>query len=618
MGKLIKFLKPYRWAVGIIIILVFIQSLCDLTLPNLMSDIVQNGILKIVIPDALKQQMAAAAAAGKSSDLFSNMNTATIDGLKKLGVTVGDIPYIWQTGGKMLLVALAGGVCTVFVSYLSSKVAVGMGRNLRNQVFEKVQNFSLTEFDKFGTASLITRTTNDIQQVQMVTVISLRMVIGAPIMAIGGIIMVLQKDIPLTSIFLIVIPILAAVIAIVATKGIPLFKVMQVKLDRLNLVLREKLTGIRVIRAYDKETFESAKFNTANKELTDTAIKVNRIMALLMPVMMLVMNVTSLAIVWFAAKRIDIGEMNLGNMMAFIQYAMLILFSLVMLSMIFVMIPRAAASAERINAVLDTVPSIMDKPLGERECTDKKGYIEFKNVTFRYPGASEPVIHNVSFSANPGETTAIIGSTGSGKSSIINLIPRFYDIEEGEILVDCVNIQNMTQEDLRSKIGYVPQKAILFSGTIADNLRYGKEDATAEELEFAARTAQAYDFIMEKPDKFEDMIAQGGTNVSGGQKQRLSIARALVRKPEIYIFDDSFSALDFKTDYALRTALKKETKDQTVIIVAQRISTVMDADRIIVLNEGRMVGMGTHKELLASNEVYKEIVYSQLSAEEIA
>ncbi len=614
MLKLFSFLNPYRFYIALIFVFVIIQSLTELSLPTLMADIVQQGILKVTIPeDVMKTIMdQVEILPGGMPDLSG----LTIQDLTDMGIQIGDIPFIYRTGGIMLLVALIGGIATIFTSLLAAKVSSGMGKNIRDRLFEKVMNFSLSEIDEFGTASLITRTTNDVLQVQTITVFMLRMFLGAPILAIGGVFMAMQKDRSLTFIFLIVLPIIALIITIIAKKGIPLFKVLQKKLDTLNLVLRERLTGIRVIRAYDKEPSESARFDFANKDLTDTAVKVNRIMASLMPILMLILNLTSLAIVWFSAKRIDAGTSNIGNMMAFIQYAMLILISLIMFSVVFVMLPRAIASAERINAVLLTAPTILDNVSSAEFCNDKKGYIEFKNVTFSYPKASAPVLHKISFSASPGETTAIIGSTGSGKSTIVNLIPRFYDINEGEILIDCVNIKDMAQKDLRDKIGFVPQRPVLFSGTIAENLRYGNENATDEDLNDAARIAQAFDFIGEKENGFEEILTQGGTNLSGGQRQRLSIARALVRRPEIYIFDDSFSALDYKTDRLLRKELKASLNDETVIIVAQRINTVMDADRIIVLNEGEMVGMGTHKQLLADNEVYREIVYSQLSEEE--
>lgn len=575
MFKLFRFLKPYAMVVTGILVLLFFQSIAELYLPTLMSDIVNTGIVK------------------------------------------GDTNYIMRIGGFMLIVAGVSGVCTIWASFLSSKVATKFGRDIRKEVFSRAESFSLNEFDKVGTASLITRTTNDIMQVQQVTILILRMMISAPLMCIGGIIMAVSKDAELSLILVVVIPVLAGIIALVATKGIPLFKAMQVKLDKLNLVVRENLIGIRVIRAFNRIDDEKIRFTEANSDLTNTAIKVNKIMAVLMPAMIIMMNLTSVAIVWFGGIRIDSGKMQVGDMMAFIQYAMQIMFSLIMVSMMFVMIPRAEASAVRINEVLDMKPEIND-PIEPKNTEKERGYIEFKDVTFSYPGAEQPAISDISFSAKPGEITAIIGGTGSGKSTLISLIPRFYDIDSGSILIDGIDVREMSQESLRKKIGFVPQKAVLFTGTISDNIRYGKEDATDKEIKYASEIAQASEFVSNMKDGYDSMIAQGGNNVSGGQKQRLAIARALVRKPEIFIFDDSFSALDFKTDAKLRAALKSEIKDSTAIIVAQRVSTVIDADRIIVLDEGRIAGIGTHKTLLNNCEIYREIVSSQLSEEELA
>ena len=575
MYKLMKFLKPFTVPVIFILVLTFFQSLSELYLPTLMSDIVDTGIVK------------------------------------------GDTDYILKVGGMMLLVAAAGTVCSLISIYLSAKASTGFGKILRSKVFQRVESYSLNEFDKIGTSSLITRTTNDITQVQQVLLMVMRMMISAPMMCIGGIVMAVSKDAKLSLVMVFVLPVLTGTILLVARKGIPLFKLMQVKLDKLNLVLREGLTGIRVVRAFNRIDFEKKRFSEANQDLTDTAVKVNRILAALMPVMMLIMNLTTIAIIWFGGIRIDRGDMQVGDMMAFIQYAMQIMFSLLMVSMMFVLIPRASASAVRINEVLEIVPEIKD-PDKAKSVKHRKGFVEFRDVTFSYPGAEQPAVSNISFITNPGEVTAIIGGTGSGKSTLISLIPRFYDVDSGQILVDGVDIREMSQQDLRAKIGLVPQKSVLFSGSIADNIRYGKEDAAAEEIRHAAETAQATEFISEMKDGFDSVIAQGGTNISGGQKQRLSIARALVRKPEIYIFDDSFSALDFKTDAKLRAALRRETSESAVIIVAQRVSTVMDADRIIVLEDGRIAGMGRHKELIKSCEVYREIVSSQLSEEEIA
>lgn len=533
------------------------------------------------------------------------------------GVVTGDTHYIWKIGGYMLLVALGGMICSITASFYSSKAASGFGRLLRSKVFSHVGNFSLSEFDKLGTASLITRTTNDITQLQQVMIMMLRMMAAAPMMCIGGIIMAYSKDAKLTLVLAVAIPILIVAIVVIARKGIPLFKAMQVKLDKLNRVLRENLTGIRVIRSFNRVEHEKQRFNEANWDLTQTAIKVNKIMAAMMPIMMVVLNLTTVAIVWFGGHRISNGNMEVGDMMAFIQYAMQIMFSFIMLSMMFVMIPRASVSAVRINEVLETTADIKD-PASTAYIEGERGHVEFRDVTFSYPGAEMPAISNISFSMNPGEVTAIIGGTGSGKSTLINLIPRFYDVESGQIMVDGTDVREMTQEQLRQKIGFVPQQAILFTGTIAENIRYGKEDATDEEVRHAAEIAQANEFISSMPEGFDSTIAQGGTNVSGGQKQRLSIARALVRKPEIYIFDDSFSALDFKTDAKLRAALKEETGQSTVLIVAQRVSTILDADRTIVLDDGKIAGIGTHKELMETSPVYREIVMSQLSEEEIA
>jgi len=573
--RLFRYLKPFAPAVAAVLTLLFFQSLADLYLPTLMSDLVDTGIVK------------------------------------------GDTGYILRIGSLMLLVAGGSALCSIAAGFLSAKAATGFGRNLRSLVFARVESYSLHEFDRLGTASLITRTTNDITQIQQVLIIIMRMMISAPMMAIGGIIMAVSKDPALSLVFVIVLPILAGAIFLIAGKGLPLFKSMQIKLDRLNRVLRENLTGIRVVRAFNRLDHEKKRFVEANDDLTATAIRVNKLMAAMMPIMMLVMNFTTIAIVWFGGIRVDHGDMQVGDMMAFIQYAMQIMFSLVMVSFMFIMIPRAQASAVRINEVLDLIPGIKDA--AEVKTADqRKGFVEFKNVTFSYPGAEEPAIRHISFTANPGEVTAIIGGTGSGKSTLINLIPRFYDVDKGCVLIDGVDVRELAQEALRAKIGFVPQKAVLFTGTVADNIRYGKEEATDQEIRRAAEIAQAADFITDMAGGFDAEIAQGGTNVSGGQKQRLAIARALVRRPEIYVFDDTFSALDFKTDAKLRAALRQETAEATVLIVAQRVATVMDADRILVMDDGQIVGMGTHQELLKTCTVYQEIVSSQLSEEEIA
>ncbi|MEK3783776.1 ABC transporter ATP-binding protein [Paenibacillus sp. FSL R5-0810] len=575
MLKLFRYMRPYRTAVLLVLLFTFFQCLSDLYLPTLMADIVDKGI------------------------------------------TLGNVPYIWRVGGVMLLVASGGMVCAIAASYLASKAASGFGRIVRGRVFSHVENFTLQEFDKIGTASLITRTTNDITQVQQVTIMILRMMAIAPMMCIGGIVMAISRDPGLTTVLLAVLPILALAIFLIAKQGIPLFKAIQVKIDTLSRVVRENLTGIRVIRSFNRAAHETVRFNDANEDLTATSIKVNKIMGAMMPVMMLVMNFATIAIVWFGAHRINDAHMKVGDLMAFLQYAMMIMFSLIMLSVMFVMIPRAQASAVRINEVLHMQSDIHD-PKEPGKPGLQKAAVEFQDVTFFYPGAEEPAVSNLSFRTGPGEVTAIIGGTGSGKSTLISLIPRFYDVTSGRILVNGTDIREMRQEELRQRIGFVPQKALLFTGSIADNIRYGKEDATDEEIRHAAKVAQAADFIEAMEGAYDAEISQGGSNVSGGQKQRLSIARALVRRPEIYIFDDSFSALDFKTDAKLRAALREETGDATVLIVAQRVSTVMDADRIIVLDEGRIAGMGTHEELMNTSEVYREIVISQLSEEEIA
>jgi ATP-binding cassette, subfamily B, multidrug efflux pump len=575
MIKLMRFMKPYRGVLVVVVILAAAQALGNLYLPNLFADIVNNGIVK------------------------------------------GDTGYIWRLGGLMLLVTMAGTIAAVVGIFFSSKVATGFGKIIRAKLFTRVEQFSLHEFDAVSTSSLITRTTNDTTQVQQVMIVMLNMMITAPITLVAGVILALNQDVGLSWILVVVIPILVAAIIILMVNAIPLFRAMQVKLDKLNLILDEGLTGVRVVRAFDRQRYEERRFDEANLELTNIAIKVNRLIASLMPIMMLCLNVSSVAILWFGANRINNGQMQLGALIAFLQYAMQILFALLMVSMMFIMLPRAAASADRINEVLEILPEIND-PDQAKLADEQRGYVEFQDVTFSYPGAEEPALSNISFSARPGEVTAIIGGTGSGKSTLVSLVPRFYDIDSGRILVDGVDVREMSQEHLRAKIGLVPQKTVLFSGTIVENIRYGKEDASNEEIRHAAEVAQASDFIQGMQDGFDSVIAQGGTNVSGGQKQRLSIARALVRRPEIYMFDDSFSALDFKTDAWLRAALKKETRESTVFIVSQRVSTVMDADQIIVLEDGRIVGIGTHRELMKTCEVYYDIVSSQLSVEEIA
>lgn len=538
---------------------------------------------------------------------------------KNLGIDTDKLQtnYMFLAGAKMLGIALLSALATIVVGFLGARVAATLGKNLRSKVFNKVMSFSNTEMDKFSTASLITRSTNDIQQVQMLMVMMLRVVIYSPIIAIGGIIKVTKTNTSMTWIIAVAVIAILSLVMILFIVVMPKFKVVQKLVDRVNLVTREILTGIPVIRAFSTQKYEEKRFDKANLDLTKTNIFVNRVMACMMPAMMLVMNGISVLIMWNGAHGVDSGAMQVGDMMAFIQYTMQIIMSFLMISAISIMLPRAAVCVQRVDEVISTDLIIEDKEQTENFKEDKKGYIEFNNVSFKYPNAEEDVLSDISFVAKPGETTAFIGSTGSGKSTLINLIPRFYDVTEGSIKVDGVDVRNVSQHDLREKIGYVPQKGILFSGTIDSNLRYGREEATDVEIVRAAEIAQAMEFISSKPEKFETEISQGGTNVSGGQKQRLSIARAIAKNPEIYIFDDSFSALDFKTDSALRKALKQETSDSTVLIVAQRISTILHADQIIVLDEGKVVGKGTHNELLKNCEVYKQIALSQLSKEEL-
>lgn len=574
MLKLYKKLKPYTLSIIIILILLCVQVFANLYLPTLMAEIVDKGIMS------------------------------------------GDTSYILKIGGQMMIVTVIGMIAMIIATYFIGKVSTAFSRDLRINIFKRVESFSQSDIDKVGTASLITRTTNDVTQVQTVTVTIMKMMITAPIMMIGGVIMAIKKDASLSMVLLVSLPIIIISIVIIGKIGVPLFKAMQTKVDGLNLVMREKLNGIRVIRAFNKAHVEKEKFDKVNKSLTDTSVKVNKINAILNPLLMLIVNLTTVAIVWLGAVKINGGTLQIGNLMAVIQYAMQIMFSLLMMSMMFILIPRAAASAGRINEVLAIEPSINNKKELIKP-SENKGTIEFKNVSFAYPGAEEPVINNISFITKPGEVTSIIGGTGCGKSTLVSLIPRFYDATGGEILLNGINITDISQHDLRDRIGMVPQKAMLFSGTIEENIRYGKENATDEEVRHAAIVAQASDFIERMEDKYKHKIAQGGNNVSGGQKQRLSIARALVKKPEVYVFDDSFSALDYKTDSKLRAALKDETKESAVIIVTQRISSAKDSDRIVVLDQGRAVAVGTHLDLLRNCDLYKEIALSQLSKEEI-
>jgi len=537
-----------------------------------------------------------------------------------LGVNVAKLQrdYILRIGGLMLLISLLGGACTIAVGFLASRTSAGVARDIRKQVFKKVESFSGIEFDKFSTASLITRSTNDVTQLQMVIGMMMRMVIYAPIIGVGGVIRALGKSANMWWIIALAVVGLLGLIAIVFSISLPKFKIMQSLVDRLNLVMRENLTGMMVIRAFSKQDDEAARFDKANRDLTGTSLFVARVMVTMMPVMMLVMNGLSLGIIWVGAHQIAQSTMQVGDMMAFMQYAMQIVFAFLMMSMMFIFLPRAAVSGDRIADVLETEISITDPPDPEPFKQPFSATIEFRNVFFRYPGALADVLHDISFTARPGETTAFIGSTGCGKSTVVNLIPRFFDVTDGAVLVDGIDVRQVRQSDLRDKIGYIPQKGMLFSGTIESNLLYADENASSETLQEAADIAQASEFILVKPEGFSAEIAQGGSNVSGGQKQRLAIARALVKKPPIYIFDDSFSALDFKTDSALRQALKQHVAGATVLIVTQRVATVKNADQIIVLEEGRVVGQGKHHELLQSCETYQEIAYSQLSKEELA
>lgn len=528
------------------------------------------------------------------------------------------IRYILMSGLKMLGLALVIMVAAISVTFLSARVAAILGRNLRNGVYRKVISFSGEELNHFSTASLITRSTNDIQQVQQVFAMIFRIVLYAPILGIGGVLKVLQTDASMTWILGVAVAAIIILVGLLFSIAMPKFTKLQYLIDELNLVSREILTGIPVIRAFSREKHEEARFEDANERLTKTNLFVNRCMTFMMPAMMLIMNGITILIVYNGAHAVDNGTMQVGNMMAFMQYAMQIIMSFLMITMMSIMLPRASVAAKRINEVMGTKVSILDGEAHALPDKGAKGEVRFEHVGFSYPGADEETLTDIDFSAHKGETVAFIGSTGSGKSTLVNLIPRFFDVSSGRILVDGVDVRDMKLTDLRDRIGYVPQKGVLFSGTIDSNIRYGKEDATDAEVQRAAEVAQAWDFIQEKEEKVDSEIAQGGTNVSGGQKQRLSIARAIAKRPEIYIFDDSFSALDYKTDVVLRRALKKETKDATTLIVAQRISTILHADRILVLDEGRVVGQGTHKELLKSCEVYRQIAMSQLSEEELA
>jgi ATP-binding cassette subfamily B multidrug efflux pump len=576
MTKLLpRYLAPYRLPLGIVLILVAIQAISNLYLPSLNADIINNGVVK------------------------------------------GNRDYIINTGVFMLLVTSLLGICSIVAVYFGSKVAMSFGRDVRSAIFRKVMDFSQNETNTFGTPSLITRNTNDVQQVQMVLVMAFNIMIMAPIMAVGGIIMALREDVPLSGLLVIIIPLVIGMILIVATRALPMFRLVQKKTDRINQVMRETLSGVRVIRAFVRTEHDEARFEDANADLTRNQLRVNRLFAMMIPFLFGTMNLSTVAIVWFGGIRIDSGGMQIGNLSAFLQYVMLVLFSVMMAALIFVMVPRAAAAAERIQAVLDTDVDLCD-PEDAVEIADPHGVVEFDNVEFRYPGAEDAVLCGITFTARPGQTTAIVGSTGSGKSTLANLIPRFYDVTSGSVRIDGVDVRKLKLESLWHLLGVVPQKAFLFSGTVATNLRYGDETADDEALWHALAIAQGKDFVTAMAGGLEAEIDQGGTNVSGGQRQRLAIARAIVRKPKVYIFDDSFSALDFKTDQQLRSALRHETADATVIIIAQRVGTIMHADQIVVLDSGEVVGIGTHEQLMKTCETYQEIVYSQLTREEVA
>ncbi len=734
MRKLLQYLKPFAGAIAAAVALVFLQAMCDLKLPDYMSDMVNVGIQqggitdpvpeqtssetmdKLLLffteeeeallnqdyrredslwtrtgklsapdretlsaaftrafaavgsietlskdPDSLKALLAqlpaapenaAGAEAALSGDLFSllgampreqrleiaakvaeqydsageNMSgQAAVAFLKaeyeSLGVDTAAIQrsYILKTGLKMLAVALLAAACTVTVCFLSARVGAGLGRDLRSAVYGRVTDFSNAEFDKFSTSSLITRTTNDISQVQMLVVMAIRMMAYAPVMGIGGIIYALRKSVSMSWIIALGVVVLLSLVGSINAVVMPRFKKMQSLIDRLNQVARENLSGMMVIRAYNTQDFEEQRFDKANRDLAGNTLFVNRVMSAMMPVMMLLMNLMTLLIIWVGAHQVEQAAMQVGDMMAYMQYAMQIVMSFIMVTMMFIMVPRAAVSGDRIAEVLETKPGILDpeSPKSPSSGPAPRGTVEFRDVSFRYPGAEEDALEHITFTARPGETTAFIGSTGAGKSTLVNLIPRFYDVTSGQVLVNGIDVREMTQHDLRQEIGYVPQKGTLFSGTIESNLTYGSPSAAEDQVRRSAEIAQAADFIAEKPEQYGAPIAQGGSNVSGGQKQRLSIARALVKNAPIYIFDDSFSALDFKTDARLRKALQENTADAAILLVAQRVGTIRHAAQIIVLEEGRIAGKGTHEELMESCEVYREIAYSQLSKEEL-
>jgi ATP-binding cassette subfamily B protein len=574
--KLLRaYLRPYKTTLWVIVVLQLVQTIAMLYLPTLNADIVDNGLIK------------------------------------------GDMGYIVRIGGVMLAVTLAQIAGSIGAVYFGARTAMAVGRDIRGGIFHQVQDFSAREVGQFGTPSLITRTTNDVQQVQMLVLMTLTLMVSAPIMCVGGIILALNLDVPLSSLLLVIVPVLAVSVGLIISRMRPAFRLMQVRLDRINQVLREQIMGIRVIRAFVRDKHERARFDVANDELLTVSLRVGRLMALMFPIVMLVMNASSVAVLWFGGQRIDSGSMQIGALTAFLSYLLQILMAVMMATFMFMMVPRAEVSAERISEVLGTESSVRPPVTPIRPGT-VHGHLELSGVEFRYPGAERPVLQDISLVGRPGETTAVIGSTGTGKTTLLNLIPRLMDATQGTVKVDGVDVRDLDPAVLARAVGLVPQKPYLFAGTVASNLRYGNPDATDEELWHALEVAQGKDFVEAMAEGLEAPIAQGGTNVSGGQRQRIAIARMLVHKPEIYLFDDSFSALDYATDAALRRALVPETADATVVIVAQRVSTIRGADRIIVLDEGRVVGTGTHHELMDGNETYREIVLSQLTEQEAA
>jgi ATP-binding cassette subfamily B multidrug efflux pump len=575
IGLLATYLRPYRGRLLLVMALLLVQAIGNLYLPDLNADIINNGVVK------------------------------------------GDTGYILRTGGLMLVVTGLLGIAAIIGVYWGARVAMGFGRDVRSAIFTKVETFSQVEVNHFGPASLITRNTNDVQQVQLVVFMGLTVLISAPILIVGGVIMALRTDVPLSGLLLIVLPLMAGVIALVMSRAIPLFRAVQVKLDRINQVMRETLAGVRVIRAFVRTEHEEQRFDTASRDLFDTSLRVTRLFAITIPTMTAIFNLSTVAVIWFGAMRVNDGDLSIGNLTAFMQYLAQILFAVLTAVFMFILIPRGAVSSGRIREVLETEPLILepDRPVSPSDPA-RRGEVVFEDVEFRYPGAEEPVLRDIAFRARPGETTAIVGSTGSGKTTLINLIPRFYDASTGSVRVDDVDVREMALDDLWGRIGIIPQKAFLFAGTVASNLRFGDENATDGDLWHALDIAQARAFVEEMDGGLEAPITQGGANLSGGQRQRLAIARALVKKAGIYVFDDSFSALDFATDARLRAALEREIHTATIIIVAQRVGTIMQADRIIVMDGGRIVGSGTHRELLTTNETYREIVYSQMSETE--